>query len=168
MGHGPGHKQNIYQGIEMSKAKAVTKAELESKVAALEARIVVATEVYRNQRARIEQLEAQLNARGAAKTIPVTIKAQPVVTRWTRADGAVMEKTRVGNMATSRVVRDAPDTDRDLAHESDMAELRREQLAADFDEVYDRDEDGFDFTDDEFDEIRAQDARDPRNAKVAA
>ena len=67
--------------------------------AALEARLVKATEVYREQRARIAELEAALAAKSAAHH-----KAVPVVTRYTDAAGLVWEKTRIGNKATARLV----------------------------------------------------------------
>ena len=81
----------------MSKSKALIAAE--AKIAALEARISVAAEVYRNQRARIAELEAALNTRGVK---PATV--EPKVSRYTDRAGRVWEKTRVGNHATSRLV----------------------------------------------------------------
>lgn len=81
----------------MAKSKALIAAE--AKIAALEARISVAAEVYRNQRARIAELEAALNTRGVKPTC-----AAPTVTRYTDRAGRVWEKTRVGNQATSRLV----------------------------------------------------------------
>ena len=81
----------------MSKSKALIAAE--AKIAALEARIAVATEVYRNQKARIAELEAALNTRGVKPT-----RAAPTVTHYTDRAGRVWEKTRVGNQATSRLV----------------------------------------------------------------
>lgn len=81
----------------MAKSKALIAAE--QRIAALEARIAVATEVYRNQKARIAELEAALNTRGA-KAAPT----QPVVTTYTDRAGRVWEKTRVGSHATSRLV----------------------------------------------------------------
>lgn len=83
-------------------------AELEARNAALEARLSVAKDVYRNQRAQIAELEAQLNARGAQKVI--TVKAQPavpptpVITRFVRRDGTVCERIRTGNRAVIRPV----------------------------------------------------------------
>lgn len=82
----------------MSKSKALIAAE--AKIAALEARIVVAAEVYRAQKARIGELEAALNTRGV-KSVPAV---QPVVTTYTDHCGRLWEKTRVGNRATSRLV----------------------------------------------------------------
>lgn len=70
----------------MSKSKALIAAE--QRIAALEARVAVAKEVYRNQRARIEELEAALNTRG----VKPAVSAEPTVTHWVRADGALMEK----------------------------------------------------------------------------
>lgn len=81
----------------MAKSKALIAAE--QRIAALEARISVAAEVYRNQRARIAELEAALNTRSAKPTC-----AAPAVTRYTDRAGRVWEKTRVGNQATSRLV----------------------------------------------------------------
>lgn len=81
----------------MAKSKALIAAE--QRIAALEARIAVATEVYRNQKVRIAELEAALNTRGAKPTC-----AAPTVTRYTDRAGRVWEKTRVGNQATSRLV----------------------------------------------------------------
>ena len=81
----------------MSKSKALIAAE--AKIAALEARIAVATEVYRNQKARIAVLEAALNTRGAKPAV-----VEPKVTHYTDRAGRVWEKTRVGNQATSRLV----------------------------------------------------------------
>lgn len=83
-------------------------AELEAANAALEARLVVAREVYRNQKSRIADLESQLAARGAAKVIAVQPKAQPVqpvITRFVRRDGTVCERVRTGNRA---VIRELP------------------------------------------------------------
>ena len=81
----------------MSKSKALIA--VEAKIAALEARIAVATEVYRNQRARIAELEAALNTRGVK---PAAV--EPKVSHYTDRAGRVWEKTRVGNQATSRLV----------------------------------------------------------------
>ena len=75
-----------------------TKAELECMLVALEARIQVAAEVYRNQKARIAELEAQLAARGAQKVIPAKTWT------WSRRDGSVWESTRIGNRTISRRV----------------------------------------------------------------
>lgn len=86
-------------------AKSKTLIAAEEKIAALEARLVVATEVYRNQRAHIAELEAQLNARGAQKVAPATTEC--VVTRFTTRAGVVMEKRRVGNRAVIRPVQAA-------------------------------------------------------------
>lgn len=76
----------------MAKSKAVL---------ALEARLEIAAQVYCAQRARIAELEAQLNTRGVIAT-PHTIA--PIVTHFTKADGSVWEKVRIGNRATSRQV----------------------------------------------------------------
>ena len=104
----------------MAKSKALIAAEtriaeLEAKVAALEARISVAKTVFRNQRDHIGALESQLNARGAVKVMPAEQqppKAAPVavVTRYTKRDGTVIEKVRIGNRATERVISGAIET----------------------------------------------------------
>jgi len=85
----------------MSKSKALIAAE--TKIAALEARIELATIVWRDQKAQIAALEAALNTRGVK---PAAIKHQPVpvVTRFTKADGSVWEKIRTGNTARSHQV----------------------------------------------------------------
>ena len=87
----------------MSKSKALIAAE--AKVAALEARIAVAKNVYMSQKARIAELEAALNTRGV-KTAPAAPSAEPapVISYYTDHCGRVWEKTRVGNRATSRQV----------------------------------------------------------------
>lgn len=83
----------------MAKSKALVAAEAE--IAALKARLVVAAEVYRNQRARINELEAGLNTRGVK---PIAVKPQPVVTTFTRRDGTVCRKVRTGNTARIEVI----------------------------------------------------------------
>lgn len=65
-----------------------------ARVAALEARLAVATEVYRNQRAQIADLQSQLAARGAAKVIP-----QERVTEFAKRDGSRWIKTQCGSTA---------------------------------------------------------------------
>ena len=101
----------------MAKSKALVTAEariaeLEAKVAALEARVSVAKTVYRNQRDHIGALESQLNARGATKVMPHPANIAPVVvvTHYTKRDGSVVEKTRIGNRATERVISGAIET----------------------------------------------------------
>lgn len=81
-------------------------AELEARNAALEARLVVARTVYRDQKERVAELEAQLNARGAAKVVKPQQSMLPVptVTTFTRRDGTVCERTRLGNRAYVREV----------------------------------------------------------------
>ena len=87
----------------MTKSKALTAAE--QRIAALEARISVATTVYQAQRAHIAQLEAQLNTRGVVATAqPVHTAPAPITTRFTKADGSVWLKTRIGNKAVSRCI----------------------------------------------------------------
>ena len=79
-------------------------AELEGRNAALEARLGLAREVYKNQKARIGGLEAALNTRGVKPVVTGQPKAQPVVTQFTRRDGVVCERVRTGNRAIVRVV----------------------------------------------------------------
>lgn len=68
--------------------------QLEVKVTALEARIVVATDVFKSQRARIAELEALLATRGCIATAPAPTKAAPThkVTRFAKADGSIWER----------------------------------------------------------------------------
>lgn len=72
-------------------------------IKALEARLTLATEVYKNQRAEIKDLKAEVEALkaqlDALGTRPIRQKAQPVVTQFTKADGSVWVKERVGNTA---------------------------------------------------------------------
>jgi len=86
--------------IQMAKSKALIAAE--AKIAALEARIAVAKDVYMSQKARIAELEAALNTRGVKPAAPA-----PVVTHYTDHCGRVWEKVRVGNRATSHLVAEA-------------------------------------------------------------
>ena len=88
----------------MAKSKALIAAE--AKVAALEARITVAKNVYMSQKARIAELEAALNTRGVKPAAPAAPSAEPapVISYYTDHCGRVWEKTRVGNRATSRQV----------------------------------------------------------------
>lgn len=97
----------------MAKSKALIAAEtriaeLEATNAALLARLEVAKTVFRNQRVHISNIEAQLNSVGAVKHMPVqpAVPKQPVVvvTRYTKRDGSVMEKTRIGSRASERVI----------------------------------------------------------------
>ena len=90
----------------MSKSKALIAAE--AKIAALEARVSDAKDVYRSQKARIAELEAALNTRGV-KAAPAAPSAEPapVISYYTDHCGRVWEKTRVGNRATSRQVQSA-------------------------------------------------------------
>jgi len=83
----------------MAKSKALVAAEL--KVAALEARLVIAAQVYRAQKAHICELESKLNTRGVIATRPA---AEPVVSRYTKRDGSVWECVRTGNRAVSHQV----------------------------------------------------------------
>jgi hypothetical protein len=70
--------------------------------AALEARLGVATQVFKDQRATIRELEAKLNTRGVVAS--ATEFVAPIVTCYTKADGSVWEKTRVGNRASSHQI----------------------------------------------------------------
>lgn len=62
-------------------AHAIETAALNARIAALEARLVVATTVFKDQRAKIGELEAQLNTRGvktiAANPRPAYVPAPP-------------------------------------------------------------------------------------------
>ena len=91
----------------MAKSKALIAAE--QRIAALEARIAVAKDVYLNQKARIAELEAALNTRGVKPAAPAapSAKPAPVISRYTDRCGRVWEKTRVGSNATSRLVAEA-------------------------------------------------------------
>lgn len=80
----------------MARSKALIASD--ARIAALEARLNVAAQVYRTQRATIRELEAKLATRGVIATQHVIT---PITTRFTKADGSVWEKTRVGNHATS-------------------------------------------------------------------
>lgn len=112
-------------------------AELEQTNAALEARLCIARTVYRDQRAKIVDLESKLATRGCIDTTrlhvaddyrPENDNASPdeaahkhevaqyaalncgigyikttpkaIVTHFTKRDGTVWEKTRIGNRAT--------------------------------------------------------------------
>ena len=83
-----------------------TLASLETKIAALEARLALAAECYRNQKQQIAALEAQLAARGAAKVIPRP--AESKTWTWQKRDGSVWESTRTGTQVRSRCVQAAP------------------------------------------------------------
>ena len=85
----------------MAKSKALIAAE--QRIAALEARIAVATQVFKDQRATIRELEAKLNTRGVITARAIDYIA-PITTRFTKADGSVWEKTRVGNRAVSHQI----------------------------------------------------------------
>lgn len=97
----------------MAKSKLLIAAELKiaalelelnaanNHVLALEARIAVATQVFKDQRNTIRDLEAKLNTRGVLTDAPeyVARTIAPIVTRFTKRDGSAWEKTRVGNRA---------------------------------------------------------------------
>ena len=61
----------------------VTVKALEERIAALEARLSVAAQVYRDQRARINELESALNTRGVK---PCAFQRK--VTEFTKRDGS--------------------------------------------------------------------------------
>ena len=84
-------------------AKSKTLIAAEERIAALEARIVVATQVYKNQQARIAELEAKLATRGVIAPAP---KAAPVTKTWHWTDryGVEWISTRTGNQTRSRPV----------------------------------------------------------------
>ena len=107
-------------------------SELEQTNAALEARLLVAKTVYRDQKSRIIELESKLSTRGCIDSRPENDNAspdeadhkreaaeyaalncsigyikttpKPVVTHFTKRDGTVWEKTRIGNHASMREV----------------------------------------------------------------
>ncbi len=96
----------------------------EAKIAALEARLEIAREVFRNQRARINELEAalaesamalqddceQAQANAAQRAYHVAARpaatkpVAPVITRFVRRDGVTCERTRYGNRSVVREV----------------------------------------------------------------
>lgn len=91
--------------------------ELEAQLAARDARLTVAKQVFRDQRAHIAELEAQLNTRGciidrtrlhvATDPRPENDHAAPiapVVTRYTDRLGRTFERTRVGSKASIREI----------------------------------------------------------------
>lgn len=80
----------------MSKSKAFV---------ALEARLAIARQVYRDQRARIVELESLLATRGHIATPRVV--ATPAVSHFTKRDGSVWESTRLGNQNRSRCIQPA-------------------------------------------------------------
>jgi uncharacterized coiled-coil protein SlyX len=77
----------------MTRSKALVAAD--ARIAALEARLAVAAQVFRDQRATIRDLQAKLATRGVIA---------PITTRFVKADGSLWEKTRVGNHATSHQI----------------------------------------------------------------
>lgn len=79
--------------------------ELLMKVAALEARLTTAGDMHRAQRARIGELEAAINTRGVKPAVVASAPVAPIVTRFTRRDGVVCERTRTGNRAVVRELR---------------------------------------------------------------
>ena len=95
----------------MAKSKALIAAEariaeLEAQLAGAQARIQIAREVYRNQKAHIGNLEAALNTRGAKPSVAAKPNRviTPVVSHYTDCAGRIWEKTRLGNRASSRLV----------------------------------------------------------------
>lgn len=94
--------------------------ELEARCAALEARLTIAKDVYRSQRARIGELEATLNTRGtkpavvasapvaAAPVRTAPTRVAPIITHFVRRDGVTCERTRIGNRAVVRELHAEP------------------------------------------------------------
>jgi hypothetical protein len=79
----------------MAKSKALIAAE---------ARLVIAADVYRAQKARIAELEALLATRGCIAT-PAAPKAPVSKTwRWENRDGHTCESTRTGSRTVTRVL----------------------------------------------------------------
>lgn len=72
-------------------------------IKSLTARLEIAKEVFRNQRAEIATLKAEIEALktqlDALGTRPIVQKPQPIVTQFTKADGSVWIKERTGNTA---------------------------------------------------------------------
>jgi hypothetical protein len=79
-----------------------TIASLETKIAALEARLSVAREVYRAQKAKIADLEAQLNTRGVKPV--VAAKPESKVSYFTKSDGTTWQRTVCGSRAVVKQV----------------------------------------------------------------
>lgn len=76
----------------MAKSKALVAAE--AQIAALTARLTIATDVWRAQKATIAELESKLATRGHIATPVATPKAAPEhkVSRFTKRDGSVWER----------------------------------------------------------------------------
>jgi hypothetical protein len=113
----------------MAKSQALIASEL--KVAALEARIAIATTVYHAQRTTIRDLEAKLATRGCVAPITTTHTIAPIITQFNKADGSVWEKTRLGNKATSRCIVAAQPTAAELSEEREraQADMRTQDIA---------------------------------------
>jgi hypothetical protein len=79
-------------------------AELETQVATRDARLVVATTVFKDQRSHIRELEAKLNTRGVVATTPAARIIAPIITRYTDRFGRTFEKTRISNKAVTREI----------------------------------------------------------------
>jgi phage shock protein A len=80
-----------------------TKAELETKIAALEAKLVIARETYHAHKAQIAELEAKLATRGCI----ATAAAKPVESKtwqWINRAGETCESTRTGNRTVTKVL----------------------------------------------------------------
>jgi IS5 family transposase len=80
----------------------ITIASLQTKNAALEARLVIARDVYRAQKARIAELEAALATRGVKPAVVAQPKAEVKVSYFTKADGTVWQRTQCGSRAVVR------------------------------------------------------------------
>ncbi len=86
-------------------------AELEAQVAARDARLIIATTVFKAQRATIRELESKLATRGCIDRTRMHVATDfrpenetPVVTTFAKRDGTVWEKSRIGNRAILREV----------------------------------------------------------------
>lgn len=80
---------------------------LKAQLTARDARLTVAKQVFRDQRAHIAELEAQLNTRGVKATpapAPVQHTIAPIITRYTDRLGRTFERTRIGNKASIREI----------------------------------------------------------------
>jgi hypothetical protein len=68
----------------------------ETKVAALEARLVIARDVYRAQKARIAELEAALNTRGSKPIVVPRAKAEVKTSYFVKQDGTTWQRRTLG------------------------------------------------------------------------
>lgn len=87
-----------------------------SRIAELEATLTIARQCYREARQCFRDLRAT-----HATAAPAAHTPTPIVTRFTKRDGSVWEKTRIGNQAVTRCVIDAqPTADELAAHHADQ------------------------------------------------